>query len=294
MRKNNKFFPSTFINSKVITTISMSLVLVLLGLVVFLSLFANDLSNFIKENLSFDIVLQDNTNKKEIQCIQNSLEKSPFTKKVNYVPKEKAIKKLSIELGENPEEFLGFNPLPDIIVIHLKWQYANPDSLKFIKTYLKKISNSNIKTVEYREKILKTVTNNITKISFVLLNIACGLLFISFALISNTVRLTVYSRRFLIRTMQLVGAKKGFICKPFIISNIIVGIIASVIACGLLYWLIDYTRNNVLNTNELLNSNSLSLTFGSVFVFGTLISSIATYFSVSKYISADINELYKT
>lgn len=293
MRKSNKLSPTAFTNSRITTTISISLALFLLGLVVFLFLFANNLSNSVKEDLSFDIVLQDNTSKKEIQDMQNALNKSLFAKSTSYVSKEKAIKQLATELGQNPEEFLGFNPLPNLIIVHLKWQYANPDSLNIIKTCLKEYSN-NIKTTEYREKILKIITNNIATLGFILSNIAVVLFLISFIFINNTIRLTIYSKRFLIRTMQLVGAKKEFICKPFIISNIFIGMIASAIACGLLYWLIYYTINNSPYINKLLNLNFLLIVFGSVFIFGIFISSITAYFSVNKYINIDINKLYKT
>jgi cell division transport system permease protein len=292
MKTKHKLSPNTFINSKITATISIALVLFLLGLIIFLSLFANNLSNYIKETLSFDIVLQDNTSQKQIQHLQTMLNETPYAKSITYVSKEEAIKELEADLGQNPEEFLGFNPLPDLIVVHLNAKYANLDSLAVIEKQLKRYS-TDIKETEYRKETLQLIGENIAKIGFILLLIALILLFISFALINNTIRLMVYSKRFLIHTMQLVGAKKEFICGPFIRSNSVIGIIAAIIANGLLYWLIYYMATNVPNMATMYNSKSLAVIFGSVLVLGLLISTVATYFAVNKYISADIEDLYK-
>jgi cell division transport system permease protein len=292
MKKKRQLSPITFFNSKVTATISIALVLFLLGLIILLSLFTANFSNYLKETLSFDIVLQDNTSKEHIQNLQKALNEAPFSKSTTYVSKEEAIKQLGIELGQNPEDFLGFNPLPDLINVHLNSQYANLDSLTVIETQVLKLSG-NIKETEYRKDFVQMLNENITRIGFILLIVALMLLFISFALINNTIRLIVYSKRFLIHTMQLVGAKKGFIRKPFIISNILCGIVAALIANGLLYWLIYYAKTNLPDINLLLNWNILLILFGSVFLLGILISGIATYFAVNRYIRADVDDLYK-
>jgi cell division transport system permease protein len=292
MKKKHILSPTAFFNSKITATVSIALVLFLLGLIIFLSLFANNLSNSIKETLSFDIVLQENAGPKQIGYLQDYLKAAPFAKSTTFVSKKEAIKQLEKDLGQNPEEFLGFNPLPDLIIVHLNSQYANMDSLAAIQKQLKPFAND-IQETQYRKETLQLIGENITKVGFLLFFIALILMFISFALINNTIRLMVYSQRFLIRTMRLVGAKKGFIRKPFILSNVLIGIIAACIAGGLLYWLIWYMTDNIPNMSDMYNTASLLIVFGSMLILGIFISTIATYYAVNKYISADVEDLYK-
>jgi cell division transport system permease protein len=294
MKKKQKqlLSPATFINSKITATVSIALVLFLLGLIIFLSLFTNNLTGHIKETLSFDIVLQDNTSPKQIQLIRDFLKETPYAKSIEYIPKEEAIKQLEVDLGQNPEDFLGFNPLPDLIVVHLNARYAHVDSLAIISHQLHAFS-SDIKETEYKEETIRLISENIVKVAFLLFVIAIILMFISFAIINNTIRLMVYSKRFLIYTMQLVGARKSFIRKPFILSNIVVGAIAAGIACGLLYWLISYMNNNIPDMSTLYNIQSLIIVFGSVLILGVLIVVISTYLAVNRYVGADIEDLYK-
>ncbi|MDR1527305.1 MAG: permease-like cell division protein FtsX [Dysgonamonadaceae bacterium] len=292
MKKKQILSPATFINSKITAMVSIAFVLFLLGLIIFLSLFANNLTNHIKETLSFDIVLQDDTNQQQIQHIQDFLKETPYAKSVAYIPKEEAIKQLEEDLGQNPEEFLGFNPLPNLIVVHLNARYAHVDSLAVISHQLQAFSN-NIKETEYREETVQLIGENIAKVGFLLLVIAILLMFISFAIINNTIRLMVYSKRFLIYTMQLVGAKKSFIRNPFIISNIGIGVIAAGIASGLLYWLISYMTNSIPDMHTLYNTQSLLIVFGSVLILGILITIISTYLAVNRYVGADVEDLYK-
>ncbi|MDR0546748.1 MAG: permease-like cell division protein FtsX [Dysgonamonadaceae bacterium] len=290
--QKHKLFPAAFLNSKITTTISISLVLFLLGLVVFLSLFTKQLTDGVKESFSFDIVLQENTSKEDILRLQNQLNETTFAKSTEYIPKETAIQTLSGDLGYNPAAFLGVNPLPDVIVVHLNAEYAHPDSLSAIDEHLKGYS-SNVKETEYRREAMQIVVENMTNVNIILLSIAVILLLISFALIHNTIRLMIYAKRFLIHTMQLVGAKKGFIIVPFMRSNIIQGVIAALMACGALYWLMLYISHNIPNFNVLEDTQLLLIVFGSVVILGVLITVIATYLAVNKYIRADIDDLHK-
>ena len=292
MKKKQILSPATFINSNIIATISIALVLFLLGLIVFLTLFANNLTNHIKETLSFDIVLQDDASPEQIQDIRNFLEKTPYTKSVTYISKEEAILQLEEDLGQNPEEFLGFNPLSNLIVVHLNARYAHIDSLAVISNQLRTFSN-NIKETEYREEILELVSDNVARIGFLLFVIAVILMFISFAIINNTIRLMIYSKRFLIYTMQLVGAKKSFICKPYVLSNVVIGAIAAGMASGLLYWLISYMGRHISDLHTLYNTQSLIIVFGSVFILGILIAVVSTYLAVNRYVGTDVEDLYK-
>ena len=292
MKKNRKLSPATFINSRVTATISIALVLFLLGMIVLLSLFAANLSNYVRETLSFDIVLQDSISPTQMQQMKKTLEIAPFTRSVEFVSKEEAIEQVSEDLGQNPEEFLGFNPLPDILVVRLNYRYADVDSLTVIESYLEDFSSS-IKETQYRKEILQLVNENLARTGFIVLIIAGTLLFISFALINNTIRLMVYSKRFLIHTMQLVGAKKGFIQKPFIFSNLLSGMIAALIANGLLYWFMHYVTREIPEILRVFDSYTPLIVYGSVFLLGIFISLIATVFAVNKYIGAEVDDLYK-
>ena len=292
MKKKQILSPVAFINSKIIATVSIALVLFLLGLIIFLSLLTNNLSNHIRETLSFDIVLQDDVSPQQIQRIRKFLEQTPYTKSVTYISKEEALKQLTEDLGQNPEEFLGFNPLSNMVVVHLNARYAHVDSLTVISNQLSAFS-SNIKETEYREEIMQLIGDNIAKIGFLLFVIAIILMIISFAIISNTIRLMVYSKRFLIYTMQLVGAKKSFICKPFVLSNIVIGLIAACIACGLIYWLISYMTGSIPDMDILFNTQSMLIVFGSVFILGILIAVISTYLAINRYVGVDVEDLYK-
>jgi cell division transport system permease protein len=292
MKKKQLLSSATFIHSKITATVSISLVLFLLGLILFLFLFAGNLTNYIKETLSFDIILQDNTSPQQVRKIQDFLKGKPYAKSVTFLPKAEAIRELETELGQNPEEFLGFNPLPDLIVVHLNAQYAQVDSLAVIANQLQTFS-SNIRDTEYRKETMQLIGENIAKVGFLLFIIAAVLMFISFAIINNTIRLMVYSKRFLIYTMQLVGARQSFIRRPFVRSNMVLGVIAACIANGLLYWMISYMERSMPDMRTLYDTRSLLIVFGSVLVMGVLIAMISTYGAVNRYVGADIEELYK-
>ncbi|GHT52952.1 cell division protein FtsX [Bacteroidia bacterium] len=279
------------INSKITTTVSMALVLFVLGLVLFIYFFANNFSNHIKETLSIDIVMQDGTTSDQIKQLQARLESQPFTKSTTFHSKEEALQELERELGESPKEFLGFNPLPDVIVLHLNAEFATPENLNLVKEELKNHS-SDIQNTEYREGLLNAVNNNLEDFCMALLILAALLMFISYVLINNTIRLAVYSKRFLIHTMQLVGAKKSFIRHPFITSNIWSGIAASVMACGMLYGVVSYTIAQLPDMEKLLNRDFLGILFICVLLLGVLISILSTVFAVNKYLDSNVDELY--
>lgn len=291
MKNKRKLSPARFFNSKLTATISISLVLFLLGLLLFLFLFANNLSKYVKENLSFDIVLTDEMSETQIIRLQRQLEASDFAKSVSYVSKEDAAKQLEDELGENPEAFLGFNPLPAILVVNLNAQYADADSLPIIEKQIHGFSDE-IKNIEYRKELIEKINDNLTKVGFVLLGLSVLLLFISFALINNTIRLMIYSKRFLIHTMKLVGATPGFIRGPFVRSNILLGVFAAIIAMGLLVWLLLYAAVDVQRVTEIISLEYLGVIFGSILLLGIIISYVATYFAVNKYIRMDGDELF--
>ncbi|GHU63870.1 cell division protein FtsX [Bacteroidia bacterium] len=291
MKNKRAISPATFINSKITATISISLVLFLLGLIVLLFLCANHLSNYVKESFSFNVVLSDEVGDGQVNRLMSQLKNTPFVKSIEYISKQDAAQQLKADIGQDPEEFLGFNPLPTIIVVHLHAKYAEADSLPVIESKIKGFS-TDIKDIEYRRELMQLVNNNLKKAGVILLGLSALLLFISFALINNTIRLTIYSRRFLIHTMKLVGATAGFIRKPFILSNVYTGIVAALVANALLVWLIFFVGTDLKSISTMLAPGALYVVFGSVLILGILISICATYFAVNRYIGMKGDDMY--
>jgi cell division transport system permease protein len=291
MRNKRAISPATFINSRVTATISISLVLFLLGLIILLSLFTQNLSVYVKENLSFDIILSDDIKDMEITRLVKKLKATDFVKSTEYISKEAAAKQLEAEIGQNPEAFLGFNPLPGMITVRLNSQYADTEMIPVIEQQIKGFS-SDISNIEYRKELMELVTDNFKKVGIILFGLTAVLLFISFALINNTIRLTIYSKRFLIHTMKLVGATAGFIRKPFIVTQIFSGVIAAIIAVGLLFGGLFYLSQNVAEIGGFVDTNTLLIVSAGVLASGIFISISATYFAVNKYLKMDGDDLF--
>ena len=287
----------TFINSKVTVVVSISLVLFLLGVLLVLTIFADKLSVYIKEGLSFDIILSDETELPQVNSLLMQLDDAPFVKAAKYISKDEAAKQY---IGEDPSKFLGFNPLPSIVVVNLNARYAEVDSIPVIEKTIKNFS-TNIKSIEYRNDLLQMVNNNLKKLGIIFLLLAAVLFIISLVLINNTIRLTIYSKRFLIHTMKLVGATSGFIRWPFVRANILVGIIAAIIANGLLIGFLYYIVNKlgdasvggrITRVSEIINFNSLSVVFGIVMILGIIMAGVTTFFAVNRYIRMENDNLY--
>ena len=262
----------------------------LLGIIALLSLVATNLSTYVKENMYFSITLSDDMKDADIKKLQKRIDISPYAKSTVYKTKEQAAEEMVSELGESPQTFLEFNPFLASIEVKLKAEYANNDSIATIEKKLK--GNTNIKDITYRKDILDKVNNNIKKISLALIILVGLLLVISFSLISNTIRLMIYSKRFLIHTMKLVGASNSFIRRPFLWSNILTGILAAFIAMGLLLCLVYYGLQGLDNLYGLIDINSLIFVFGIIMILGVLISTIATYLAVNRYLKLKEDDLY--
>jgi len=291
MKNKRAISSATFINSRVTATISISLVLFLLGLIILFALMAKNLSSYVKESLSFDVVLSDNIKDAEINRIIKELNAADFVKSTEYISKEAAAKQLEADIGQNPEDFLGFNPLPCLIVVRLHSEYAFPEKIPEIEKQIKGIS-PNIDSIEYRKELMKTINDNFRKISVILLGLALLLLVISFALINNTIRLSVYANRFLIHTMNLVGATAGFIRKPFIVKQILSGVIAAFIAIALLFGGLFYISRNSSEILNIIDKKALYIVAGSIFALGIFISLCATFFAVNRYIRMEGDDLF--
>ena len=290
MAENKKVSSVSFFNSRLTSVISISLVLFLLGLILLIGMLGNKLSVYVKENLSFSIVLKDNQKETEIKKMQKSLDALPFIKSTEYISKEQAAKELEEELGENPETFLGFNPLQASIEVKLHSEYANPDRLQVIE---KKIRNyTSVSELLYRKDMMEMVHNNMKRLGLILLTLAAVLMIISFVLISNTIRLLIYSKRFLIHTMKLVGATSGFIRRPFVKYNIVSGIFASILAILMLTGALYYLQNELKGFIQILDMQTLLLVYVAVFALGIVLSVIATIFAVNKYLRMGGDKLY--
>jgi cell division transport system permease protein len=285
--KNNQL---KFKNIHFTSTLSMSLVLFLVGLVSLMVFVARDAAVMMKENITLSIILDDDISNQGINRIEDYLKSTPYTKSTNYISKEEALKDHIQSLGDDPEKFLGFNPLLASIEVHLNAGYANPDSVKMIETRLK--SFEHIEKIAYQKDMVSLVNDNVRKVSTILLGIAVVLLLVSIALINNTIKLSVYSNRFLINTMKLVGATSWFIRKPYVKTGIINGIIAGIISIILLTLVVFYVQYEFGISGFALNPGSAIYVSLIVLISGIGLSALSAYLSVGKYLKINTNDLY--
>ncbi len=271
--------------------ISTTMVLILLGLVVFSVLTAHNLSNYVKENLTVTVMLGDTVSVNDAHRLCRDLYHRPYARNIDYVSKEQALKEQSEAMGSDPSEFLGVNPFVATLELQLKSDYANRDSLRQIAEELRR--NPKVSEVAYQEDLMDKVNVNLKKVSLVLLVLALLLTFISYSLISNAVRLGVYSRRFIIHTMKLVGASWGFIRRPFMVDGLIVGIVAAVLACGVLAAGVWTLYQYEPNLTAIITWQVLVITGISVLLFGLIITSLCSYISVNKFLRMRAKDLYK-
>jgi len=273
------------------TVISIALVLLMTGLLGLILVHAKNLSKYVKENIVLNVIVNDNVNEGDVLSLQKDLEKDPYILRTEYVSKELAAKNLKEDLGEDFVEYLGHNPLLPSIDIYLKEDYANADS---IQPFLQKVSNNaRVKEVVYQESLIDMVNKNIRIISIVVLAFAVILMVIAVALINNTIRLAIYSQRFLIKSMQLIGATKSFIRRPYILYGIVHGLIGSLIAILLLIFTLQFAQKQIPELVFLRNWYEFGVIFAVVVILGVLISGLSTYFAVTKYLKAKSSSLYR-
>jgi cell division transport system permease protein len=259
----------------------------LLGLVI---INAKKLSNHIKENVGFQVVLKDTTTNAELDILKQELSSSAYTKKVDFISKDEAAKKLQKDLGEDFITFLGYNPLLSSLDVKLNSDYANVDSLaRFEKEIMQKHF---VKEVIYHKDMIKQVNDNAKVISIYILVFSGLLLVVAVALINNTIRLSIYAKRFLIRTMYLVGATQGFIRKPFIFKGIRQGVIAGLLAGFLLAGFLVFSTRYIPDLLQLQDPNLLVLLFGAIVLLGILISGLSAALSVRRYLRLKTDDLY--
>ena len=273
-----------------VPTISISLVLIVVGMLVFILLNARAVSDHVKRNIGFAVIVKDNTNEVEIKRVQKILDTQPYVYTSKYITKEQAAKSFKKEMGEDFERILGANPLLPSIEIKLNPAYANNDSLAMIEKGLARFDI--IHEVYYQKSMIDSINENIRRITSIFLIVGAVLVLISFTLIRNMIHLAVYSQRLLIKTMQLVGATPFFICKPFVYGSMWRGFFGALIANLVLLGAIFFVQENVGNVINIMRQDVILLMVGFVILSGVVLSFFSAWFSVRRYLRRDLNDLY--
>jgi cell division transport system permease protein len=282
--------PISLFTSGVITTISITLVLFLLGLTILLGFTGRGLASYFKENIGISIELSGNISDSVIARTKAKIEAIPYVKSTTYITKEEVKKQLIEDLGGDPEEVLGYDPSRSYIDVFIKSEYMNSDSLKKVEASLKDFKLT--KGLSFKEEDIEQANTNISKIGTVLLILAVILILISFTLIRNTIQLNIYSKRFLINTMQLVGATNGFIRRPFVLSAIVSGILAAIFANVLITGVIYYFTTEYPELISIVTMYELLIVYALVVILGILITILATVSAVNRYLRMTTNKLY--
>ncbi len=291
MSKKRKRTRSRRAMQAVTLCISTTMVLILLGLVVFFVLSAHNLSAHMKEHLTVTIMLKDSVSQNDAKLFCRDLYHRPYSRNIDYISKEEAQQEQVKELGSDPTEFLGFNPFPATLELQLKADYANRDSLNWIAKEIQK--DNRVSDLAYMEDLMDKVNVNLRRVSIILLVLAVLLTFVSFALISNTVRLSVYARRFVIHTMKLVGASWGFIRRPFLKQAVGIGVLAAIFAIAVLGAGVYGLFMIQPGIEDVVTWQVLALTAGSVLLFGIIITALCAWLAVNKFLRMKAGELYK-
>ena len=273
-----------------VPTISISLVLIVVGMLVFILLNARAISDHVKRNIGFAVIVKDNTNEVEIKRVQKILDTQPYVYTSKYVTKEQAAKSFKKEMGEDFERILGANPLLPSIEIKLNPAYANNDSLAMIEKGLARFDI--IHEVYYQKSMIESINENIRRITILFLIVGAVLVLISFTLIRNMIHLAVYSQRLLIKTMQLVGATPFFICKPFVYGSMWRGFFGALIANLVLLGAIFFVKENVGNVINIMRQDVILFMVAFVILSGVVLSFFSAWFSVRRYLRRDLNDLY--
>jgi cell division transport system permease protein len=276
--------------SGVTVIISLSLVLFMLGALGLLIINANKLSTHFKENVGFQIYLKDTATSAQTDFLIQELNNAEFTKSVNLINKEQAAEKLKSDLGEDFVAFLGSNPLLNSLEVKLNADYANTDTLSGIEKNL--LQKPFIKEVVYQKVMIDKLNKNTRAVAFFILIFSSALLIVAIALINNTIRLSIYSQRFLIRTMYLVGATRSFISKPFIFKGLRQGIIAGIIAGMMLAGFLILSTRFIPDLMQLQDENVLLILFIGIILVGVIISAFSAFLAVLRYLHLKTSDLY--
>jgi cell division transport system permease protein len=291
MKKKQQAAPTVRLrNSYVTTVVSIAMVLFLLSLLGLLILNARQIGDYVKENIGFSVILKDDVREADIIQLQKTFDANPAVKATTFVSAQSAAEELQKELGENFLEFLGTNPLKPSIDIKFHAAFANPDSMaKFEKDFS---SFPQVYEVYYQESMVNLVNENLRKISIVMLAFSSLLFLISVALFNNTIRLLVYSKRFIIKTMQLVGATRKYIRRPFIVRGMMNGLFGSALASLLLLGVIYIARRQMPEILQFTDSMTIAMLITLIFIVGMVLSGVTTILAVNKYLGIERDRLY--
>ena len=281
----------SYFQSNFTSTTSVMLVLLLVGVVAFLGVLAKNFSNEIKENIGFNVILPAEADAGQIEQLDNMFKDTRRFSRSRYISAAEAAESWKRDTGEDLISLFGVNPLGAEFEVYVKAAYAHPDSLAAIERQLKAFPY--IDEVAMHKAEVDAANRNLSNIAVVLLSVAALLLVISFVLINNTVRLTIYSRRFLIHTMKLVGAKPSFIRRPFIVSNMLNGLIAAAVAIAILvgaYFSLNNIDATLLSGIDLLTALAV---FGALILIGVSLTALAALLAANKYINLSYDELFK-
>jgi cell division transport system permease protein len=273
------------------TVFGIAMVLLMVGLLGLILVHANNLKRYVKENIVLNIFVDDAAHETDVLQLQKQLETNPMVKQTQYVSKELAARNLQKDLGEDFVKFLGYNPLSPSLDVYLKADYANNADIEKFKTEL--LKNPLVKEVKYQQSLVDEMNQNITSISLVILVFAGIFVILSVALINNTIRLAIYSQRFLIKSMQLVGATKGFIRKPFLLYGIWHGLLGGLIAVMILIGTLYFADKQIPDLIILQSYTEFGIVFLGVIGLGIFISGFSTFLAVNKFLRLKIYDLYR-
>jgi cell division transport system permease protein len=291
MSKNEKKINRRRLTSSYLTSIiSISLVLFLIGMLGLLIINGRNINQTVRESIGFNVILKENVRDADIIQLQKVLDAKPYTLSTEYITKEQAALETEQLVGGDFVEFLGYNPLPPSIKLRLQASYTRPDSVIFIEEEI--LNYEPVSEVVYKKTLLYAINENIRKISIVILGFSLLLTLVAITLINNTIRLSIYSKRFIINTMQLVGATRGFIKKPFLIKSVLNGIIGAVIAMGLIEGILYIAADELDNLISFSDFELMALLGAAILIISIVINWISTFFAVSKYLDIHTDKLY--
>ena len=272
--------------------VSIALVLFLLGVFALLMMHAQKLSNYLRENIGFEVVMNSNVKEDKILQLQKELDAMPAVKSTEYITKEEAIRRLSDDLGEDFLQWLGNeeNPLLPSIDVRFNAEWANNDSIAVIQSQL--LKNTDIKEIYYQKSLVGLINKNVRSIGLALIVASLVLLVIAITLIRNTIRLRIYSKRFLVRSMQLVGATTSYIRRPFIRSGRLQGFFGALLADVLLALLLYVLSKRLPELAIVQDYSIIGAVFAGIIIFGVLLGGLSTRLALRKYLHADIDRLY--
>ena len=277
-------------------TFSITVALCVLGLFGWMLLHSTRLTTSIQESVEVQVYLNKNISRSDINKLQTAIATKPYIlikdnqPQVDLITKEEAARQFIADTGEDFKDFLGDNPLRDLLAVKIYGEYQSLDSLSKIKAEIEEMSG--IFEVNYEESLIESINSNLTKIGFILLSIALFSLLVVIILINNTIKLALFSQRFLIRSMQLVGATSSFIQRPFLLRSLIYGLLAGMLACGVIYGFTEYMNTTIEGLQELQELNAFIVLYGVILFLGMIVGYLSSYWAVRKYLKMSLDELY--